>query len=65
MVPFLLPENQGLPLGSSSTVCGIEFAGSSYSFISPVRGSSRPIRLPNWPAYQIEPSAAWIGSRVR
>ena len=43
-------------MASSSTVCGMALAGSGYSFISPVAGLSCPIRLPNWPAHQIEPS---------
>src|SRR3977135_3742300 len=64
-VPFLLPEYQGMPLSSSHTECGNALGGNLYSFISPVAGLSRPIRLPNCPAPQIEPSAAWIGSRER
>src|SRR5262245_24070199 len=64
-VPFLLPLYQGMPLSSSHTECGSAFGGSLYSFIAPVAGSSRPIRLPNCPAHQIDPSAAWIGSRER
>ena len=64
-MPFLLPVYQGFPLGSSSTVCGKAPAGNCHSFISPVRGSSRPMMLPNCPTHQIEPSSAWIGSRVR
>src|SRR5215468_1525333 len=61
----MLPVYQGMPLASSSTVCGNALGGSGYSFISPVAGLSRPIRLPNCPAHQMDPSAAWIGSRVR
>src|SRR6195256_1719422 len=64
-VPFLLPVYQGMPLSSSHTECGNALGGNLYSFISPVMGLSRPIRLPNCPAHQIEPSAAWIGSRER
>ena len=64
-VPFLFPEYQGMPLSSSHTECGSAFGGNLYSFISPVAGLSRPIRLPNCPAHQIEPSSAWIGSRER
>jgi hypothetical protein len=64
-VPFLLPVYQGMPLSSSQTECGNAFGGSLYSFISPVAGLSRPIRLPNCPAHQMVPSAAWIGSRER
>ena len=63
--PFLLPVYQGVPLASSSTVWGIALGGNGYSFISPVAGLSRPIRLPNWPAHQMEPSVACIGSRER
>ena len=63
--PFLLPVYQGMPLASSSTVCGIALGGNGYSFISPVAGLSRPIRLPNCPAHQMDPSAAWTGSRDR
>ena len=40
-------------------------AGNGYSFISPVVGSMRPIRLPHWPAHQMVPSGASTGSRAR
>ena len=54
-----------MPLSSSHTECGMALGGSLYSFISPVAGLSRPIRLPNCPAHQIEPSSACTGSRER
>ena len=46
-------------------MCGFAPAGSGYSVISPVVGSSCPIRLPHCPAHQIDPSAASTGSRER
>ncbi len=52
-MPFLLPLYQGLPFGSSSTVCGKAPDGNCHSFISPVRGSRRPMMLPNCPTHQI------------
>src|SRR5687767_3858489 len=65
IVAFLLPEYHGRPLASSCTVCGIASGGSAYSRIWLVFGSKRPMMFPYWPAYQIEPSEATMGSRVR
>src|SRR3546814_7292786 len=65
MVPFLLPVYQTLPAASRVTVCGLAPSGSGYSAIAPVTGSILPIRLPHWPAHQMVPSGASMGSRER
>src|SRR3546814_9713530 len=65
MVPFLLPVYQTLHSASRVTVCGLAPSGSGYSAIAPVTGSILPIRLPHWPAHQMVPSGASMGSRER
>ena len=65
IVPLLLPEYQMSPFGPSVMLCGRAVGSSRYSFISPVRGSSMPTRLPYMPAHQIVPSRAINGSRGR
>ena len=54
-----------LPSASSTMLCGLDAGSSGNSFISPVAGLSRPIRLMNWPFHQIVPSRVCSGSRER
>src|SRR4030095_9007696 len=53
-----MPVYQMFPFVSSASPCGWVLAGRSNSRIWPVRGSSRPSLLANWPVHQTDPSAA-------